>query len=119
MGCGEIHPLRAWREEQVPRMTLDAAAAGVGTTRQTWYDWESGRRIPDRRYMPRLYSLTRGAVVPNDFYELPPLGQMTLPFAVPDAPLLDHANAAVGDSDNEAAGNEHGGSAAAPLQVAA
>lgn len=76
---GDTHPLRAWREAQAPDMTLDAAAAGVGTVRQVWWDWESGRRIPNRTFMARIYELTRGAVSPNDFYDLPPLGQLPLP----------------------------------------
>jgi hypothetical protein len=92
MGSGDVHPLRAWREAQQPRMTLDAAAAGVGTVRQTWYDWETGRRIPDRTYMPRIYGFTQGVVRPDHFYELPPIGQMALPFETGPAPLLDLAN---------------------------
>lgn len=73
-------------------MTLDAAAAGVGTVRQTWYDWETGRRIPDRTYMPRIYGFTKGVVRPDHFYELPPIGQMALPFETA-TPLLDLAEA--------------------------
>jgi hypothetical protein len=67
-----IHPLRAWREGQLPKLTLDAAAAAVGTVRQVWFDWERGRRIPSARFMTAIWRFTRGEVVPNDFYELPP-----------------------------------------------
>jgi hypothetical protein len=71
-------------------MTLDAAAAGVGTVRQVWCDWERGRNIPSRTYMPRVFSFTRGAITPNDFYDLPPIGQLELPMEPPaPAPLLD------------------------------
>ncbi|HEY0149873.1 MAG TPA: helix-turn-helix transcriptional regulator [Allosphingosinicella sp.] len=85
------HPLRAWRLSQEPKLTLDAAAAGVGTFRGTWYDWETGRRIPDRSYMAKLYRYTGGAVTPNDFYELPDLGTLSLDLRepAPSAPLLD------------------------------
>lgn len=59
-------PLRAWRIEH--GLTLDAAAAGVGTVRQVWYGWESGRRRPGPRYMPKLREFTSGAVSADDFY---------------------------------------------------
>lgn len=81
------HPLRKWRLEQ--GLTLDAAAAGVGSFRGTWYDWETGRRIPDREYMPKVYRFTRGAVQPNDFYDLPDLDQPALPLGDAPAPLFD------------------------------
>jgi transcriptional regulator with XRE-family HTH domain len=89
-----LHPLRDWRRRQQPRLTMDAAASAVGTTRQTWYDWEIGRRIPDRSYMPKIYRFTRGAVTANDFYfpyGLPDLDQPSLPLgeAAAPAPLLE------------------------------
>lgn len=93
----EQHPLRRWRLSQDPALTLDAAAAGVGTFRGTWYDWETGRRIPDRSYMPKLYRYTRGAITPNDFYDLPDLATGNLPLEAPEAPaaapLLDGIDA--------------------------
>lgn len=74
-------------------MTQDAAAAAVGTVRQVWRDWEIGRRIPGRDFMVEIYKLTRGAVTPDDFYDLPPIGQLELPMAPPaPAPLLDACN---------------------------
>jgi hypothetical protein len=84
-----VHPLRKWREYQLPSMTLDAAAAEVGTVRQVWFDWERGRRIPNRTFMARIYKLTRGAVSPNHFYDLPPIGQLELPIEPQPAPLFD------------------------------
>jgi len=54
-------------------MTLDQAAATVGTVRQVWSDWERGRRRPGSEGMGELYRVTDGAVTPNDFYDLPKL----------------------------------------------
>jgi hypothetical protein len=117
--AGEVHPLRAWREGQLPKLTLDAAAAAVGTVRQVWRDWEIGRRIPSPRFMTAIWRFTCGAVVPNDFYDLPPIGQMALPFAE-EAPLLDYADPPVSGGDDGPTIDEHGGSAApAELQAAA
>lgn len=72
-----LHPLRRWRLSQ--GLTLDAAAAGVGTYRGTWNDWETGRRIPDRNYMPKVWAFTRFAVEPNDFFQRPDPHQEALP----------------------------------------
>jgi hypothetical protein len=68
--------------------------------------------------MTAIWRFTKGDVAPNDFYELPPIGQMALPFGSP-APLLDHADAAVGNSDNETAGTEDHRSNMASLRAAA
>ena len=68
--------LRAWRLAQLRngrRMTLEAAATMVGVTRSAWNDWEKGKRTPGQVLMRELYTLTGGAVTPNDFYELPDL----------------------------------------------
>jgi hypothetical protein len=90
MGIGVEHPLREWRKRQLPKLTLDAAAAAVGTVRQVWRDWEIGRNIPSRTYMPRVYAFTKGVITPNDFYDLPPIGQLELPMMEPvAAPLFD------------------------------
>lgn len=61
-----VHPLRVWRKTE--GLTLDAAAAGVGTFRQTWLDWETERRIPNRIYMPRIYAFTRGAITADTMH---------------------------------------------------
>jgi transcriptional regulator with XRE-family HTH domain len=61
--------LKAWRLSC--GLTLDAAAASVGTVRQVWYDWETGRRRPGADALQRIYLVTDGAVEPNDFYPLP------------------------------------------------
>ena|SRR5438874_328699 len=91
-----LHPLRKWRLEQ--GLTLDAAAAGVGSFRGTWYDWETGRRIPDREYMPKVYRFTGGAVTPNEFYDLPDLETPELPLGAAPTPLFDPR----GEDDGEA-----------------
>lgn len=41
----------------------------VGTTRQSWAEWENGRRIPNRTFMPRVLALTGGKVTADDFYQ--------------------------------------------------
>lgn len=96
--------MRVWREGQVPKMTLDAAAAAVGTVRQVWFDWEMGRNIPSRTFMPRIFAFTRGDIRPDHFYDLPPIGQLELPIEPPaSAPLLDLAAA---DERRQAADDE-------------
>lgn len=116
---GDVHPLRVWREGQAPKLTLDAAAAAVGTVRQVWWDWERGRRIPSQRFMAAIWKFTAGAIAPNDFYDLPPIGQMPLPFGAAPAPLLDYADAAVGDGHDAAAEAEDSSPRGTPMQAAA
>lgn len=60
------HPLRKWRKDQ--QLTLEAAAAKVGTSRQVWSDWERGRRRPDGHFMPKVRTLTGGKVTADHFY---------------------------------------------------
>jgi hypothetical protein len=92
-----IHPLRAWRLRE--GYTLDAAAAGVDTVRSTWYDWETGRRLPgDRDTFSKLYRFTKGEITPDRMIfpnGYPVTGQMTLPLEVPaPTPLFDTAERA-------------------------
>ena len=63
------HPLRTWHK--TAGLTLEAAAAKVGTSRQVWSDWERGRRKPDASFMPKVRSVTGGKVSADDFY--PPI----------------------------------------------
>ena len=58
--------LRRWRESE--RKTQDWCAKRVGTFRQVWSDWERGRRVPNREFMPKVVALTGGKVVAGDFY---------------------------------------------------
>lgn len=82
-----LHPLKQWRVAR--GYTMEAAAAMLGTWRQTWHDWECGRRIPDRRYMPAVYLLTEGEVRPDHFYDLPAIGCGTLQLDAGAVPLFD------------------------------
>lgn len=61
-----VHPLRSWRLSK--DLTLDAAAAKVGTTRQVWHAWETGRRTPSRTFMPKVLALCGGEVSGDDFF---------------------------------------------------
>lgn len=61
-----ISALRRWRESE--GKTQEECAASVGTTRQVWSDWERGRRIPSKPFMPRVIALTGGQVQAGDFY---------------------------------------------------
>ena len=60
------HPLRAWRVAQ--GLSLAQAADKVGTTRQVWHNWETGKRRPRPRYMARLRQVTGGKVNADVFY---------------------------------------------------
>jgi len=60
------HPLRKWRKSK--GLTLEAAAAKVGTSRHVWSDWERGRRTPSKEFMPRVRELTGGIVSADHFF---------------------------------------------------
>jgi transcriptional regulator with XRE-family HTH domain len=60
------HPLRRWRISE--GLTLEAAAGRVGTTRPVWHSWETGKRIPNTLYMPRIRETTGGKVTADDFF---------------------------------------------------
>lgn len=62
-------------------------------TAQSWIaliERSNDAKVPAPELMRRIYRLTRGAVTPNDFYDLPAIGQLELQdLAVStDAPLL-------------------------------
>lgn len=59
-------PLRKWREKQ--GKTQEWCASQIGTSRQVWCDWERGRRIPNKVFMPKVVRLTGGEVTAGDFY---------------------------------------------------
>ena len=46
-------------------------AAALGVAQGQVSDWCSGRKIPSRENMQRIVAYTGGAVMPNDFYDLP------------------------------------------------
>jgi predicted transcriptional regulator len=64
--CTNDHPLRRWRVAK--GLSLTQAAKNLGTTKSAWCDWEYARRIPNRRWMARIRTLTGGAVDANSFY---------------------------------------------------
>jgi transcriptional regulator with XRE-family HTH domain len=64
--------LKDWRTAR--DKTQEECAGAVGTTRQVWSDWERGRRIPNRHFMPLVVNLTGGKVTAASFY--PPLSQV-------------------------------------------
>lgn len=64
--CAAVHPLRAWRVAR--GLTLAQAARTVGTTRQVWHNWETGKRLPRPRYMARLRDVTQGELSADTFY---------------------------------------------------
>ena len=32
--------------------------------------WCMGKRIPEKKFMEKIYKVTKGSVAPNDFYEI-------------------------------------------------
>lgn len=60
------HPLRKWRKDE--GLTLEAAAAMVGTSRHVWSDWERWRRRPNHHFMPKVREVTGGKVTADDFF---------------------------------------------------
>lgn len=88
--------LREWREES--DWTLDGLATALGTVTSTIFRWEldaghPDKRIPTRGFMLKIYQMSGGAVQPNDFYDLPPIGQRELPLDPAPLPLLDAVDA--------------------------
>lgn len=63
--------LGAWLYEN--RVTLHDFGKIVGSNKASLSCICSGRTIPRKDLMQRVYVATHGAVQPNDFYELPPL----------------------------------------------
>lgn len=66
MAEAPTHPLRKWRTDR--SLSMAAAGALVGTTRQSWYEWETGKRKPREPFMSRIRQVTDGLIEPNDFY---------------------------------------------------
>ena len=64
--------MREWRKRA--DLTVDAFADAVGVRPRTVLRWQAGAMKPSRASMQRIYEVTGGAVRPNDFYDLPPLG---------------------------------------------
>lgn len=64
--------LKAWRESNGKSLEECAKLFGVANGTVVWR-WEAGIAVPRRHQMIRVYVETKGAVTPNDFYDLPPL----------------------------------------------
>lgn len=85
--------LRAWREDA--KLSRRELAEKLRTDSTSIFRWElerghSDKRIPTCGFMDAIYRLTRGAVAPNDFYDLPALEQLELPMEAPSpVPLFD------------------------------
>lgn len=63
------HPLRRWRKRE--GLTLDHCAKAVGTTRPVWHAWETGKRRPDGKFLPRVRDFTGGEVGADAFFPSP------------------------------------------------
>ena len=48
-------------------LTVAEAAARLGVTKQTWYDWENGKYAPSAAYLPALAELLKCRI--EDLYE--------------------------------------------------
>lgn len=70
--------LAQWRNEQ--GLTQRDLAEQLGVTQPAISDWERAHSptIPAATYMAGIYLLSRGAVQPNDFFDLPPLAPSAL-----------------------------------------
>jgi transcriptional regulator with XRE-family HTH domain len=88
-GRGSGVRLAEWRKQQ--GWTQDELAGQLDCSQSfvSLIERATDPQIPGRDWMVKIYQLTRGAVAPNDFYELPPIGQLELPIEPSPAPLFD------------------------------
>jgi transcriptional regulator with XRE-family HTH domain len=61
-----VQSLRRWRKAN--NLTQSEAARRVQTTRQAWWAWEHGRRVPSPPMMRAVIAATDGAVQAGDFF---------------------------------------------------
>jgi transcriptional regulator with XRE-family HTH domain len=94
--------LAEWRKQEGYDQQQLADALGITQPTVSYLERSPDRaigkpQVPKPDLMRRIWTLTRGAVTPNDFYDLPPIGQMELPDLAPEdgAPLF----AGVGERD--------------------
>jgi transcriptional regulator with XRE-family HTH domain len=73
--------IKAWRLEQ-GWSQIDLAAA-LRCDVSTIHRYETGARVPEHAAMLRIYAITNGRVMPNDFYDLPDLRASQLNGAPP------------------------------------
>lgn len=81
--------LAEWRKQQGWKQ--DRLAAELDSSQPFVSEIERAvdPKIPGRNLMVRIWRLTRGAVAPNDFYDLPPIGQLKLPMEAALPSLFD------------------------------
>jgi transcriptional regulator with XRE-family HTH domain len=82
--------LAAWRREQgwTQQQLADALGITQGTVSQI--ERVGSTQTPMTETVIAVYRVTRGAVTPNDFYELPSLDQLELAINEPaPAPLFE------------------------------
>jgi transcriptional regulator with XRE-family HTH domain len=79
-----------WRKQAGYNQQQLADALGVSQPTVSYVERVNDPQVPQPELMRRIYRLTRGAVCPNDFYDLPAIDQLELPDMVEeaDAPLL-------------------------------
>lgn len=87
--------LAEWRKQEGYDQQQLADALGVTQPSISYLERSADRafgkpQVPKPDLMRRIYALTRGAVTPNDFYDLPSIDQLELPDLAPpaSAPLL-------------------------------
>lgn len=55
--------------------TYEQFAQAIRVSPVSVYRYASGRQLPDRDVLPRIYAATDGAVTPNDFFDFLPKGE--------------------------------------------
>lgn len=50
--------------------------AQIGASHTSVYDWMNGKKMPGRKFLPKIHRATKGEVTANDFY-LPSLKTIT------------------------------------------
>lgn len=66
--------LKSWMQGQKPKpWSYGDLAEACEFDRETGRRYAEGKRVPKKPHGQKIYVVTRGAVTPNDFYELPAL----------------------------------------------
>lgn len=94
-GGWRVVRLAKWREGKMTQGQL-ADALGCSQPFISLIERRTDPQIPSREWMLKIWKLTKGLVGPNDFYDLPPIGQTELALDAPAAaPLLKACETAV------------------------
>lgn len=80
--------LAEWRKQAGYSQQQLADALAVTQPTISYIERANDPQMPQPDLMRRIFALTRGAVAPNDFYDLPAIGQPQLDLGDGDAPLL-------------------------------